>query len=106
MLSMYTNGKKSLIIATLTELSHVIKAEQKEIGILFSENDQKGVRSRMHKLKPNFRLIGLNELVLLVESIERGESIEEIKDDLVLLLDKMHLADLKVIALRNELNAE
>lgn len=106
LLSMYTNSKKSLMVSTLNELSQVLKSERLEIGNLFSESDLKGIRSRMHKLKPNFRLIGLNELVLLVESIERGQSLVEMKDNIDLLMDMMELADIKVTQVRDKLSSE
>ena len=106
LLSMYTNGKKSLMVSTLTELSQVIKSERLELTVLYSENDLKGLKSRMHKLKPNFRLIGLHELVILVESIERCQSIEELKDKIHVLGDKMELSEIKILQARDQLRAE
>ena len=106
LLNRYTNGKKTLMVSTLTELSQVMKKERKELNILLEGSDLKGLRSRMHRLKSNFLLIGLNELVTLAEGIEIGQTIEEVKYKTDLLKDKMGSVEQKVIEVRDELSRE
>jgi two-component system sensor histidine kinase/response regulator len=75
-LNLYTNGKKPLIRATLKELASVLNNEIFILEKQLEESDVKGIRARMHKLKPNFRMIGFEELAKIADQIEKETSIQ------------------------------
>ncbi len=88
-LSSYTNGKESLTMSTLQELNKVFLAEMKDVELLMAEEDYRNVRSKMHKLKPNFQMIGLNGLHDLARQAEKTEDHVELKGILAIILNGM-----------------
>jgi DNA-binding response OmpR family regulator len=77
-LASFTNGKESLMMATLTELSNVLTVEKDELWLKIQESDQQSIRARMHKLKPNFQMIGHIELSEMARLAEHEEDSEEL----------------------------
>jgi PAS domain S-box-containing protein len=88
-LQSFTNGKESLTIATLKELHKVFREEMKDVELLLDEQDYRSVRSRMHKLKPNFQMIGVEGLYDLARQAEKTEDHVELKGILGIILNGM-----------------
>jgi PAS domain S-box-containing protein len=85
-LASYTNGKEILMLSTLQEIKKVLNSEISEISQLLTKEDYKSLRSRMHKLKPNFRMIGLVNLYDLTREAEKSEDPETMNKHIVQLL--------------------
>lgn len=58
----FTNNKESLIISTLQLLSETLIEDKKRLNNAIDKTDEKILRSIAHKMKPNFYLLGLNDL--------------------------------------------
>lgn len=72
-LSSYTNGKEALMAMTLKELSKLLMVEKEELLQKIKNADQKAIRARIHKLKPNFQMIGLNRMTDMARLAEKEE---------------------------------
>jgi PAS domain S-box-containing protein len=89
LLATYTNGKEILMLSTLREFKKELDAEIIAIGQLLGLQDYRGIRSKMHKLKPNFKMIGLMDLHDLVRDAEKNDDQELLRQQIIQLVDSM-----------------
>jgi HPt (histidine-containing phosphotransfer) domain-containing protein len=88
-LSSFVNGKEKLMLSTLKALKEGLDQDAQLIGKVFQERDQAQLRSLAHKIKPNFFLLGMNEVGNLCKELESVNFDMEGNEKVHLLLDKI-----------------
>ena len=88
-LSSFVNGKEALMWSTLKELKKGLDQDAKMINKALEENNTQQLRSLAHKIKPNFYLMGMNDVGQLCKELESVEFNDEGKSQIDLLLHKI-----------------
>lgn len=88
-LKMFTNGKENLLQSTLQHLLISFKEDFVTWNTALLEKNNEQLRSIAHKIKPNFLLLGMNnigELCMEIEHTKESETLLEIANILTLRL--------------------
>jgi CheY-like chemotaxis protein/HPt (histidine-containing phosphotransfer) domain-containing protein len=75
-LEMFMNGKSELVLAALRELERSFSMDIGDFKSAFLDKNDEGLRSIAHRIKPNFMLLGLEELANLCMDIEQEQNTE------------------------------
>ena len=83
----FTNNKQTIIISTLHLLSETLDIDAKLLDTAIQTKDNKTLRSIAHKMKPNFDLIGLEQLTKISERIQKNDNpIEMLENEAITIL--------------------
>ncbi|MEY3237115.1 MAG: Hpt domain [Bacteroidota bacterium] len=85
----FVNGKKEIMWSTLKELSTVLVEDSLQIQKAIEEKKPEQLRSIAHRIKPNFFLLGMNEVGNLCKELETVELNDEGLDKINILLKKV-----------------
>lgn len=88
-LSLFVKGKEKLMLSTLKVLKEGLHQDAEQIGKVLKEKDQTQLRSLAHKIKPNFFLLGMNEVGNLCKELESVNLDQEGNEKVELLLEKI-----------------
>ena len=88
-LSSFVNGKEELMLSTLKALKEGLNQDAAQIGKVLQEKDQIQLRSLAHKIKPNFFLLGMDEVGNLCKELESVNLDQEGNEKVTILLDKI-----------------
>lgn len=88
-LSSFVNGKEALMWSTLKELKKGLDQDAQMINKALKENNKEQLRSLAHKIKPNFYLMGMNDVGQLCKELESVEFNDEGISQVDLLLEKI-----------------
>lgn len=88
-LSSFVKGKEKLMLSTLKALKEGLQQDAEQIGKVLMEKDQTQLRSLAHKIKPNFFLLGMNEVGNLCKELESVNLDQEGNEKVELLLEKI-----------------
>jgi len=88
-LKMFTSGKENMLRSTLEHLLISFKEDFVSWNTALLEKNYELLRSIAHKIKPNFLLLGMNnigELCLEIEQTEDNDTLQEMANNLTLRL--------------------
>lgn len=72
-LKAFTNNKQSIIASTLHLLAETLEVDAKILNEAINNKDDSALKSIAHKMKPNFDLIGLEQLKTFSERIQNSK---------------------------------
>lgn len=85
----FVNGKEERMLSTLKALKEGLNQDAAQIGKVLKEKDQTQLRSLAHKIKPNFFLLGMDEVGNLCKELESVNLDQEGNEKVTILLDKI-----------------
>jgi len=88
-LSSFVNGKEILMLSTLKALKEDLHQDAEQIGRVLKQKDLTQLRSLAHKIKPNFFLLGMNEVGNLCKELESVDLDQEGNEQVEMLLEKI-----------------
>jgi HPt (histidine-containing phosphotransfer) domain-containing protein len=75
-LAMFMNGKTELVLAALKELQKSFMDDSGALKTAFLDKNDSQTRSIAHRIKPNFLLLGLEEMGKLCMEVENEQNAE------------------------------
>lgn len=89
-LSNFLNGNSDLMLTTLRALKESFEEDLPELNKLMNDRIRYDIKRTVHRIKPNFEMIGSNRLHRLCLEIENNEDIDENIQNLKVIINGIH----------------